>query len=190
VKDDKSVVGSVAIPLLRSTITGLLCALSIVTAYDLYSAVTGWRLFWFVAAAVSLAAWVLGAQQREHTSEVRTYSDTTKVEVIATDPTGAFKSGVWADFPVGRGVMVGAASYYMKTHRFSHAMSGHGKPFTRGEYEAVRDEMIARGLAYWVRPGYSNQGVALTRAGEAFMKRLAGAGAAHAHTSTQGVFDG
>lgn len=189
-KGDKSVTGRVAIPLLRATITGLLCALSIVTAYDLYIAVTGWRLFWFVAAAVSLAAWVIGAYPRTHSSEIRTYSDSLKVKLVSTDPAGAYQRGTWADFPVPRGVMVGAAEYYLKTGRFSHAMSGRGKPFTRGEYEAVRDEMIARGLAYWVRPGHFSQGVALTRAGEAFMKRLAGAGAAHAHTRTQGTING
>lgn len=185
---ENSVTGSVAIPLLRAAVTGLLCGVCFFAGYQLTADVTGWRIFWFVAAAVCLVVWWITIPQQRSSPGSRVYSspvpETTKVEIVAADPAGVYKSGVWADFPVDKGVLVGAARYYAKTRQFSHAISGPGKPLTRNQFEAIRDEMLVRGLAYWRSPGSHNQGVALTRAGNAFLMRLAQQGAAQAHTGT------
>jgi hypothetical protein len=53
------------------------------------------------------------------------------------------------------------------------AWAGPNRPFTRVEFEALRDALIARGLAKWKREGAPNQGCELTRPGAAVLRRFA-----------------
>jgi hypothetical protein len=50
---------------------------------------------------------------------------------------------------------------------------GSGKPFSRDEYDSLITELIKRGAAYWVNPDAHQQGVQLTRAGQAMMRTFA-----------------
>jgi len=50
---------------------------------------------------------------------------------------------------------------------------GAGQLFSRSEFDQVRDTMIERGLAAWKNPEAKAQGVTLTAAGRAVMRRLA-----------------
>lgn len=52
------------------------------------------------------------------------------------------------------------------------AWTGAGRPFTRSQFVAVRDEMIRRGLARWHNPGSPARGASLTNKGRAIMKQL------------------
>jgi hypothetical protein len=51
--------------------------------------------------------------------------------------------------------------------------TGTAGPFSRSEYEAIRAELIGRGLATWINPDHHNQGWELTAAGRAVMRRIA-----------------
>jgi len=53
------------------------------------------------------------------------------------------------------------------------SLAGPGKPLSRSEFEALRDELISRGLAAWKNPNYHNQGATLTAAGRAVCKKFA-----------------
>ena len=53
------------------------------------------------------------------------------------------------------------------------AWTGHGAIFSRSEFDQVRDTLIQRGLAAWKNDNAKAQGVELTAAGRAVMRRLA-----------------
>lgn len=50
---------------------------------------------------------------------------------------------------------------------------GRGQLFSRGEFEALRAELVKRGLAEWKNEAVPNQGVELTRTGRIVFKHLA-----------------
>jgi hypothetical protein len=99
---------------------------------------------------------------------------TTRIQVIAHDPAGAFAAGVWAELPLRPELVTQAARRILATGSISHAtLAGPGRPLSRAEYEALRDELIARGLAVWANPDAHNVGLELTAAGRATIRRLA-----------------
>lgn len=53
------------------------------------------------------------------------------------------------------------------------AWTGAGGPFSRREFQHLRDELIRRGLVSWVNPSARAQGVELTKPGRAVMRRIA-----------------
>ena len=53
------------------------------------------------------------------------------------------------------------------------AWTGAGGLFSRAEFDQLRDVLIERGLAAWKNPNARAQGVELTAAGRAVMRRLA-----------------
>jgi hypothetical protein len=67
---------------------------------------------------------------------------------------------------LGRGLTTGAS--------FSEASwTGKGRPFTRGQFRALRDVFVRRGWAEWVRQEAPSQGVQLTATGKAVARHLA-----------------
>ena len=181
-----------------------------------------WPDLWIYAllswAAISAIAWLLlmrryleivgGDHSGNSPSGIsKVYPTTTKVEIVATDPAGEFSAGRWADLKVNLGSLNEVARRLAAGSSFSHAgLAGPGRPLSRSEYEVLRDEFIARGLAYWRSPGSHSQGVCLSRAGVAVMRHFASPNtmlsdlpqlqevssrstllpkAAHAHTNTR-----
>jgi len=66
------------------------------------------------------------------------------------------------------------ASGLLEGRQFSQSVwTGNGQLFTRGEFEALRSELIRRGLASWKNPDAPAQGIVLTAAGRAVFKRIA-----------------
>lgn len=53
------------------------------------------------------------------------------------------------------------------------AWTGHGALFSRSQFDQVRETMIERGLLAWKNPEAKAQGVELTAAGRAVMRRIA-----------------
>jgi hypothetical protein len=160
----------VLIPLLRAAITGLLFALF---AAAFFVGSIPWRVFWLVLAGVCLVSW-LAVILPTNDIKPRIYPTTTKVEIVARDPSGAYRAGVWADLPVDPAAMAEVARRINAGVSFSHAgLAGPYKPLSRSQYEALRDAMIARGLAYWINPASHSQGVCLSRAGDAVMRHFA-----------------
>lgn len=58
-------------------------------------------------------------------------------------------------------------------YAFSHALSGKYQPLNRSQFEALRDLLIARGLARWNNSNARNQGVMLLPAGKSLFRQLA-----------------
>ena len=66
------------------------------------------------------------------------------------------------------------ASGLLQGRQFSQAVwTGGGQLFSRGEFEALRAELLRRGLAAYRNPQAPAQGLVLTAAGRAIFKRLA-----------------
>lgn len=180
------------IPFLKSLATGLLVAL-FASAFFISS--PGWKLFFIVLSGTALAAWLavmlpssenFRMTKKQTNDMVSLKPQETRIQIIARDPQGAFTRGTWLNLPLDMDTLKGAAEYCLKTGEFSHAMSGPGKPMTRSQYELLRDEMLRRGLLYWIRPGAKNLGVSLTLIGENTIKQLASREAAHVHTYKNG----
>jgi hypothetical protein len=117
---------------------------------------------------------ILGVILPEEPAAPEIYQAVTRVQVVSTDHTGAFIKAVNCEFSLEEDLLQQAAKRVQDTGSFSHAsLSGPGKPLTRNEFEAMRDEFISRGLAYWAHPRSHNRGVALTVAGKRTIARLA-----------------
>jgi len=185
---EKTVTGSVLIPLLRAVITALLVALTVVTGYGLWNLFTVWRLFWFVISSVALVSWW---NISEHITDYipdrqPVFEKTTQVEIISRDPQGVYKAGRYFDLPIGRKKSIAVANRFAQTENFSMAtMVGAGNPLSRKEFEDLREYFIENGLAYWINEYSRNQGVALTRAGGAMMKRLQSSSKTRTHAYAQ-----
>lgn len=67
------------------------------------------------------------------------------------------------------------ASGLLEGRQFSQTVwTGAGRLYSRAEFEAVRGEMLRRGLCRWKNPQAPAQGVELTPAGRAVLRRLSG----------------
>lgn len=93
-----------------------------------------------------------------------------RIEVIQDEG----KAGDWIDLPypeklpeLSRGLLEGKRQFSQTT------WSGRGHLFSRAEFETLRGELIRRGLARWKNPEAPSQGVELTPAGKAVLRRLA-----------------
>jgi len=80
----------------------------------------------------------------------------------------------FVDLPAKPDQIARLAAGVLGGRSFSEASwTGRGRPFSRRQFARLRDEMIRRGLAMWVRPRAHAQGVELTAAGRAVFRRLA-----------------
>lgn len=101
-------------------------------------------------------------------------SEVLRLQVMTHDLESAYGRGVWASLPIDRETLIEIAIKLAGGASFSHAsLVGKYRPLSRAQYEAVRDEFLARGLVYWNSPHSRNQGLSMSRAGVAAMKRLA-----------------
>lgn len=83
---------------------------------------------------------------------------------------------LWVDFldlPIGRETMRAAAMDLVAKDFQTSNLGGRGKALTRSQAEALRDYLIARGLAYWIREDAHTAGWELGGAGRALVRRFA-----------------
>jgi len=156
-----------------------------VTAWYLWDAITGWRLFWFIFATSTTFVWIgilvkwahysMPNQERERPSTVNvsnvSYNQTTtRVELIQNNG----QWGDWLDVPIPTEKIIAVAEIIVTGGDFTYAcLAGRGKALTMNEYSALRTFFISKGLAVWINPAGHNQGCALTGSGRAIMRRFA-----------------
>lgn len=75
--------------------------------------------------------------------------------------------------PVNREQMIAASVAMVEGANFGHNLSGPGQPFSRSDFESLRDLLIRRGYAKWVSTHARNRGVYLTGKGQALVKGYA-----------------
>ena len=156
-------------PAAKCIVTGLF-------AFVLAAVLWSWSVAALVGAGVAMAAWLVfqlpDKKILQRVAESKVYPvETTRIEITASDPAGQFSAGRWADLNLSREDLQVLAKRINAGASFSHAgLAGPGRPLTRSQYETLRDEFIARGLAYWRSPAAHAQGVELTRAGRAVME--------------------
>lgn len=175
----------VRVPLFQAVITGLMAgALLVVLGLGL-----GWGLTWQTPAVVAMvsafACWMLFLF--DHRSLLR------QVErVIMADIDGDGRVGepepetvrvevqegerrwVFADLPVDLERLRLFARGALSGKPLAQASwTGRGGVFSRGEYQRLLDEMLARGFAVWRNPAAHAQGLDLTGVGRAVLRRLA-----------------
>jgi hypothetical protein len=180
--DNHSTIHSaVIIPAAQSAISGLLTgslAGSAALVFD-WGEPAAWAVL--STAGVSLASWLIyRGQWREVANFVQGLRQptmepqelTTRIQVISSDPASAFAAGVWAELPLPVETVRQAARRILETGAFSHSLAGPGKPLSRSQYEALRDELLARGLLVWQNPAAHSRGLEITAAGRAVLRRL------------------
>ena len=101
-------------------------------------------------------------------------AESTRVEIVANDPSGQFSAGRFADLPVTLDQLIAISRRIDSGVSFSHAgLAGPGRPLSRAEFESLRDKMIVDKLCYWINPASHAQGVGLTRGGEKMFQYFA-----------------
>ena len=181
---------AVGIPLAQSLITSLIAGVStgLVTAVNEPEN----ALFYASLATFSTLglSWIRGVRRWEnwvYAAERRTGRDingdgkignprqnappeTVRVEVIENDG----RQMSFLDLPVSKPKLVALARHIMQGGKFSiSALAGQGKSFSRPELEALRDELLKRGMLRWRNPAAPNQGVDFTRGGHAMLRTMA-----------------
>ena len=77
------------------------------------------------------------------------------------------------DLPAGPEQLRKLADGLLSGRQFAlSAWSGAGAPFSRSEFERLRDELIKRGLARWRNANAQAQGAELTLPGRAVLRRF------------------
>ena len=97
------------------------------------------------------------------------------IRIELSNSQGGFMDMQYIDLPEGITVekLVKISQMIVSTgYVFSHTLSGKHAPLSRAEFEALRDILIARGLAKWNNPSARNQGVCLLAPGKAMFRQL------------------
>jgi len=132
------------------------------------------------AAAVFLLVWFLSLDSWRglvRNDPLPTYqainnrADTVRVELIKDN--GHW--GDWLDLPIDQARMIEMAKAVINDNKeFSLAsFGGRGKLLSRNQFELLRDDMIALGLARWVSKHTHNRGCELTGSGRAIFRKYA-----------------
>src|SRR3972149_7342319 len=122
-------------------------------------------------ALVWLGQLILGGERSSTKDLSRVFPMT--VRVIATDPSGAYAQGLFFDFTIDPLKLQSMAKLVLAGATFTYgSLSGPHRSMSRHEFEVTRDQFVAKGLAYW-RSEAHNQGVCLTLAGRAVIRKLA-----------------
>jgi hypothetical protein len=175
------------VPLAQCGITGVLAGLLTLALGLLLGWVKPWAWALGVGALAamwwwggSIAAWRRAIWGEEDigtrtSTEERGYLEEGKgvfrVEVVQNE--GATVQ--FADLPGTREQMVELCKGLASGASFSEASwTGRGRPFTRSQFQELRDIFLARGWAVWKSGEASSQGVALTRVGRAVVRHLGG----------------
>jgi hypothetical protein len=178
----ETITGAVVIPLLQAVTTGALIGTT--------AGAAGWALRWDSPGAVGLAtgaavaslAWVsyradwadriravLGIQQQAATSTAA-YAQTVRVEVISDNA----HAGDFLDLPGGRDRLMTLAQGLTSGKPLTvRTWAGGGGLYAGAEFDRLRTELIARGLARWQSEHDHRAGVTLTAKGAATMRGLA-----------------
>jgi hypothetical protein len=178
----ETITGAVVIPLLQAVTTGALIGTT--------AGAAGWALRWDSPGAVGLAsgaavaafAWltyradwsdriraVLGIQQQTATSTAA-YAQTVRVEVISDNA----HAGDFLDLPGGRDRLMTLAQGLTSGKPLTvRTWAGGGGLYAGAEFDRLRTELIARGLARWQSEHDHRAGVTLTAKGSATFRGLA-----------------
>lgn len=183
----ESLISAVLVPLAQAVITGLFIGLAIGAAAALFAlekpgvwglaagcivmalAWLAYRSRWSMVVEKALGVDInldgfIGDPPPEETRTVR-------IELVQDGGS----RGDWIDLPtsperlalLGDGLLNSGRTFNLSS------WTGRGQPFTRREFEALRAALLERGLLVWRTPGSPAQGVELSPAGRAIMRRFA-----------------
>ena len=171
---------SVLVPIAQATVTGALVALvgeGVGLMLDYHSPPA---LALTVGAGVALLVW------RDHLAIWRGYlyslAEGDGFEVIEPEParvrveipSNEGRTLQLADLPANLDQLIALGAGLVEGASMTEARwIGRGRPFTRGEFIALRDELIRRGFARWNSPGTPARGVLPTKKGLAIMRHFA-----------------
>ena len=180
----------VIVPILQALTTGALSGLALGGVLWLAGVESAWR--WSVALipVVWLAVWLLSLSHWRASLEKLLQRDLNGDGVIGEQPVRIIKqpspevrvilerdNGRETDFidlPAQPEQLRQLADGLLSGRQFAlSAWSGAGAPFSRSEFERLRDEMIRRGLARWRNERAQAQGLEVTAPGRAVLRRFA-----------------
>ncbi len=180
----------VTIPLLQSVITGILAGIAAgVLVGVLRVGFSAWAAGFSTWALVTLGAWLsfrgrwqvvieraLGVDLNHDgvigEPELPPQPEPQSLRVELLQEGG--RRGDWIDLPFPDKLPALAAGL-LEGRQFTQTVwTGGGRLYSRAEFEAVRGEMLRRGLARWKNPQAPAQGAELTPAGRAVLRKLAG----------------
>lgn len=164
-------------PLLQALITGL-CGFTLGASI---AALKGddWLTIGAISGAVVLsAAWLISlAWWRSLLAPpspeppARAASETVRISLL--DESSPYTHGQFLTLPTDRARLEKMAVALVDDPTFSMSrFGGAHRLYSRAEFEALREELIRRGLVRWTNPRAPSQGAQLTPPGRAFMRRL------------------
>jgi xanthosine utilization system XapX-like protein len=115
-------------------------------------------------------------RERKAISSNDNHNDTVTLRVIDDSQTPFVTGRIFHAMPCDMERLVSLAKSLASDPRFTVSrFSGPGQLFTRSEYYRLRDYLVDQGMMTWLNPHETghNQGVVLTLAGRAVMRKLA-----------------
>jgi hypothetical protein len=187
----ESIFAGIVVPALQALITGLFADLSSWTLGLLYRWDQAWLIALAIGAGVTLLTWTIAARHWQRVLELqrgvdlqpdplprfepeplpREESDqVTRVTVVTPDG----MQGAYLDLPCSQQQLITLAAGLLRGETFTlGAWTGHGRPFSRADFERLRSELLARGALEWRNPTAPAQGLALSPPGRAMMRHFA-----------------
>ena len=175
----------VVVPGAQALITGVLVGIA-AGAISAWFGLPAWGVAGTAAAVAALGAWLSyrgrWAWLLERAAGVDLNNDSfigqppapPPLRIDLTQMQDGARERDFIDLPVDQEKARLLAQGLLNGRQFSLSVwAGPTQLFTRSEFEALRSELLARGLATWRNPHSQNQGIVLTGAGRAVMRHLA-----------------
>lgn len=172
-------------PVLQSLMTGLFLGFTVIVFGHYFKWRNPWGLGLLVASLiqcmvwlVSLARWHRWVYKLEDLTgwdlnrdgQVGSRPEPIRVELIQQEG----RQVDFIDLPASQDQLISLASGLLgRTPMAETHWTGEHRPFSKGEFHSVRDEMLRRGLLRWVNDHAHAQGMELTAPGRAVMRRFA-----------------
>jgi hypothetical protein len=189
----ESVITGVVVPSLQALITGLFTGLA---AWAL-GMLTRWDRSGLIAlamgAGVALITWSFAARHGQRLLELREGIDLQPdsqplpggqpepIRAVIVSENG--QQGDYLDLPCNQEQLIALAAGMIRGESFSlGAWTGHGRPFSRADFERLRAELLARGALAWRNPSAPAQGLTLSQPGKALMRYYASMAAGRSPT--------
>ena len=180
----------VLVPILQALATGILSGLALAGVLWLAGVESAWRWSLALIPVVWLVMWLASLSHWRASLERLLNRDLNNDGVIGEQPVRIIEqpspevrvilerdNGRETDFidlPAQPEQLRQLADGLLSGRQFAlSAWSGTGAPFSRSEFERLRDELIKRGLARWRNANAQAQGAELTLPGRAVLRRFA-----------------
>lgn len=181
----QSIPVATVIPFIQASLSGVILGAAAGVLAAVFEYVYPWRVFWATWAIVQALAWLLLLSRwaklinrlelalgvdLDQDGRIGTEDRQQPVRVEVIEDGG--RHGIYAQLPATEYQLATLARGLLQDNQTlaDQVWTGKGRPFDRPTFTALKNELLARGLASWNSPGTPARGLHLTKTGTAVFR--------------------